>query len=105
MKWLEISVQCDGEAAEAVAELFNRFNSRPGEGASGAVIEVGGFDAFFDFGGKVVEVHVAGVAFVPHAGDTYLSLVHVGFGHAGAVEHGLGSALRLRLGDAGTVFV
>jgi ribosomal protein L11 methyltransferase len=51
MQWTEISVQCDGEAAEAVAELFNRFNSRPGEGAGGAVIEVGGFDGY----GELVE--------------------------------------------------
>ncbi|MFQ5594395.1 MAG: 50S ribosomal protein L11 methyltransferase [Anaerolineae bacterium] len=33
MRWLEISVQADGEAAEAIAEVFNRF----GEG--GAVFE------------------------------------------------------------------
>lgn len=33
MKWLEISVQADGEAAEAVCELFNRY------GQGGAVIE------------------------------------------------------------------
>ena len=56
MQWTEISVQCDGEAAEAVAELFNRFNSRPGEGASGAVIEVGGFDAYGELTEPVVTV-------------------------------------------------
>ncbi|MFQ6057926.1 MAG: 50S ribosomal protein L11 methyltransferase [Anaerolineae bacterium] len=33
MKWLEISVQADGEAAEAVCEVFNRY------GQGGAVIE------------------------------------------------------------------
>jgi ribosomal protein L11 methyltransferase len=33
MKWLEISVQADGEAAEAVCELFNRY------GQGGAVVE------------------------------------------------------------------
>ncbi|MCX7706452.1 MAG: 50S ribosomal protein L11 methyltransferase, partial [Anaerolineae bacterium] len=43
MNWIEISVQADGEAAEAVSELFNRLNSRP-DGQGGAVIEVGGFD-------------------------------------------------------------
>jgi ribosomal protein L11 methyltransferase len=47
---------CDGEAAEAVADLFNRFNSRPGEGASGAVIEVGGFDAYGELAAPVVTV-------------------------------------------------
>jgi ribosomal protein L11 methyltransferase len=40
---IEISVQADGEAAEAVSELFNRLNSRP-DGQGGAVTEVGGFD-------------------------------------------------------------
>jgi hypothetical protein len=27
--WIEISVQADGEAAEAVSELFNRLNAHP----------------------------------------------------------------------------
>ena len=44
MNWIEISVRCDGEGAEAVAELFNRLNSRPGEEDTAAVIEVGGYD-------------------------------------------------------------
>lgn len=56
MEWIEISVLCDGEAAEAVAELFNRFNSRPGEAQSGAVIEVGGFDAYGELAEPVVTV-------------------------------------------------
>ncbi len=56
MQWTEISVLCDGEAAEAVAELFNRFNSRPGEAQSGAVIEVGGFDAYGELSAPVVTV-------------------------------------------------
>ncbi|MCX7668937.1 MAG: hypothetical protein N2439_02545, partial [Anaerolineae bacterium] len=43
MDWIEISVQADGEAAEAVSELFNRLNGRP-DGQGGAVTEVGGFD-------------------------------------------------------------
>ena len=43
MDWIEISVQADGEAAEAVSELFNRLNSRP-DGQGGAVTEVSGFD-------------------------------------------------------------
>jgi ribosomal protein L11 methyltransferase len=41
--WIEISVQADGEAAEAVSELFNRLNARP-DGAGSAVVEVSGFD-------------------------------------------------------------
>ncbi len=47
MDWLEISIRADGEAAEAVSELFNRLNSR-GDGEGGAVIEVGGFDPIGD---------------------------------------------------------
>jgi ribosomal protein L11 methyltransferase len=43
MDWIEISVAADGEAAEAVSELFNRLNARP-DGQGGAVTEVGGFD-------------------------------------------------------------
>ena len=43
MDWIQISVRADGEAAEAVSELFNRLNSRP-DGQGGAVTEVGGFD-------------------------------------------------------------
>ena len=47
MQWVEISVRADGEAAEAVSELFNRLNSRP-DGQGGAVTEVGGFDPVGD---------------------------------------------------------
>lgn len=51
---LEIAVECDPEAAEAVSELFNRFNgggyledSEAGEASGGgAVIEATGFDDF-----------------------------------------------------------
>ncbi len=43
MNWIEISVRADGEAAEAVSELFNRLNSRP-DGQGGAVTEMSGFD-------------------------------------------------------------
>ena len=47
MNWIEISVRADGEAAEAVSELFNRLNSRP-DGQGGAVTEVSGFDPIGD---------------------------------------------------------
>lgn len=51
---LELTVECDPEAAEAVSELFNRFNgggydddNEAGEaGGGGAVIEATGFDDF-----------------------------------------------------------
>jgi ribosomal protein L11 methyltransferase len=46
-EWIEISVQADGEAAEAISELFNRLNARP-DGSGGAVTEVGGFDPVGD---------------------------------------------------------
>lgn len=47
MQWVEISVRADGEAAEAVSELFNRLNGRP-DGQGGAVTEVSGFDPVGD---------------------------------------------------------
>jgi ribosomal protein L11 methyltransferase len=47
MDWIEISVRADGEAAEAVSELFNRLNSRP-DGQGGAVTEVSGFNPIGD---------------------------------------------------------
>jgi ribosomal protein L11 methyltransferase len=47
MDWIEISVRADGEAAEAVSELFNRLNRRP-DGQGGAVTEVSGFDPIGD---------------------------------------------------------
>ena len=59
----------------------------------------------FTFVGEVVEVHVAGVAFVPDAGDADLRLVHVVFGQAGGVEHGLRRALGFGLGDDAAVAV
>jgi ribosomal protein L11 methyltransferase len=55
MKWIEISVRADGEAAEAVSELFNRLNARP-DGAGGAVTEVSGFDPVGDDHHPVVTV-------------------------------------------------
>lgn len=42
MDWLEISVQADGEAAEAVSEVFNRLNGAEG-GRGGGAITIGGF--------------------------------------------------------------
>ncbi len=53
--WIEISVRADGEAAEAVSELFNRLNSRP-DGQGGAVTEVGGFDPVGEAHEPVVNV-------------------------------------------------
>jgi len=47
MDWIEISIQADGEVAEAVSALFNRLNSRP-DGQGGAVTETTGFDPVGD---------------------------------------------------------
>ena len=66
--------------------VLNRMPTRPGR-----------LHALLDLVGEVVEVHVAGVALVPHAGDADLRLVHVLVGQAGAVEHRLRRALRLGL--------
>jgi hypothetical protein len=60
-------------------------------------------DALLHLRGQVEQVHVAGVALVPHAGDADLGLVHILFGEPGAVEHRLRGALRSGLGDANPV--
>ena len=60
---------------------------------------------FLHLVGEIEQVHVAGVALVPDAGDADLRLVHVLLGQAGGVEHRLRRALRFRLGDAGAELV
>jgi len=50
-------------------------------------------------------VHVVGVALVPHRGDTNLRLGHVVLKETHAIEHDLGSDLRLGLHDRGVVLV
>ena len=67
--------------------------------------ETGGLHAFLDVCGQPIEVHVAGVALVPHAADADLRLLQIGVGQADAVEHRLRRALAARLSDAGGVFV
>ena len=71
MNWIEISVQCDGEGAEAVAELFNRFNSRPGEADTAAVIEVGGYDPV----GELIHPVVTVRTYVAANGDDSAAVV------------------------------
>ncbi len=44
MNWLEISVLADGEAAEAISEVFNRYADEK-DGTAGAVVELTGFDS------------------------------------------------------------
>lgn len=60
MKWLEISVQCNGEAVDAVCELFNR-HTKVGNYQGGAVVEVTGFDAR----GELVEPVVVVRTYLP----------------------------------------
>ena len=54
---------------------------------------------------SVVQVHVAGVALPPHAGDADLGLLHILVGKADAVEHGLGADLGAHLGELAAVLV
>ena len=54
---------------------------------------------------QFVEVHVAGIALVPHAGDADLWFLEVGRLEAGAQEHGLRGPLRTGLGDPGAVAI
>lgn len=55
MNWIEISVRCDGEGAEAVGELFNRYNSGP-QGRGGAIVDIGGFDSVGELTEPVITV-------------------------------------------------
>ncbi len=75
------------------------------DGVEAHADHAGGDDPFLHPLGEGVEVHVAGVAFVPDAGDADLRLLHVFVGHAGAIEHGLAGALALGLGDVAAVFI
>jgi ribosomal protein L11 methyltransferase len=68
MNWIEISIRADGEAAEAVSELFNRLNSR-GDGEGGAVVEVAGFDPIGDDHRPFVTVRTYLPAGLPETAD------------------------------------
>jgi ribosomal protein L11 methyltransferase len=68
MNWTEISIRADGEAAEAVSELFNRLNSR-GDGEGGAVVEVTGFDPVGDDHHLCVTVRTYLPADLPETAD------------------------------------
>lgn len=83
MKWIEISVQCDGEAAEAVSELFNRFNKLPGETQGGAVVQVTGYDSVGQLSQPIVTVR------------TYLSAGKAGSQRLLQIEQGLWFLSRL----------
>lgn len=80
------SYRRQGIAAQIEAEIVHRLKA------------IGIEKSFIWVFGEVIEVHVAGVAFVPHAGNADLGLVHVFSCHAGAKKHGLRSALRFGLG-------
>ncbi len=75
------------------------------DGVEAHADHAGSLDAFLDLFGKVEQMHVAGVAFEPHAGDAHLRLLHVLFIQAGGIKHGLRCALRLGFGDDAAVAV
>ena len=64
--------------------------------------QAGGLDPLLDLRGQVVEVHIAGVALPPDAGDADLGLLHVFGRQPGAIQHGLGRALGAGLSDTRT---
>jgi ribosomal protein L11 methyltransferase len=76
LHWLEISVRCDGEGAEAVGELFNRYNSGA-EGRGGAVVDIGGFNAVGELTDPSVTVR------------TYLPATEEGHAICHRIEEGL----------------
>jgi hypothetical protein len=71
------------------------------DGVEAKADEPSSLDAFLDAGRQPVEMHVAGVALVPHAADADLGLLQIGVGQADAVQHRLRRALAARLGDSG----
>ncbi len=83
MDWIEISVQADGEAAEAVSELFNRLNSRP-DGQGGAVTEVSGFDPVGEAHRPVVVVKTYLPADAPGSADRQRE-IEEGLWHLGRI--------------------
>src|SRR5262249_7373412 len=65
----------------------------------------GGLHAFFHFLGKMKQMHVAGVAFEPHAGDSNLRLLKIGVRKAGGIQHCLPCALRFWSCDTRAVLI
>jgi ribosomal protein L11 methyltransferase len=96
MDWIEISIQADGEAAEAVSELFNRLNSRP-DGQGGAVTEIGGFDPVGEEHHPVITVKTYLPADDPQAADLQRE-IEEGLWHLGRI-HPLGEPRVRRLAE------
>ena len=63
--------------------------SRDADGVEAHADQAGGVDALLHLVAEVVQVHVAGVAFVPDGADADLGLVHVVGREAGGEEHRL----------------
>lgn len=80
MNWIEISVRCDGEGAEAVSELFNRYNSGP-DGRGGAIVDIGGFNAV----GELTDPTVTVRTYLPatEEGKTLCRRIEEGLWHLG----------------------
>lgn len=82
MKWWEVSVRVDGEAAEAVAEFLSR-ELEPTSGAGSVVIEVGGYNER----GELVDPTVTVKAYLPadEASQERLRRIEEGIWHLGQI--------------------
>ena len=56
-------------------------------------------DPLLDLGGELIEMHIAGIAFVPDTCDTDLRFGHIGIREPRSVKHRLRSTLAFRLGN------
>jgi len=83
MNWIEISIACDGEGAEAVGELFNRLNSGP-EGRGGAITELTGFDSV----GELTQPAITVRTYVPadDLGRALCRRIEEGLWHLGQIH-------------------
>src|SRR5262249_4081436 len=61
--------------------------------------QTGGANAFPHFFGESKQMHVAGIAFIPNAGNSDLRLIQILVREARRIKHRLRSALRFRSGD------
>ncbi len=83
MAWLEVSVTVDPEVAEAVSEVFQRFNPGAG-GTGGAVIEISGFDPV----GDVHDLRATVRTYLPDTaeGRTRLRRIEEALGHLNLIR-------------------
>ncbi len=80
MNWIEVSVTTDREAAEAVAELFNRY------GQGGAVVETP-VDCFeYELEGRLPETVIVKTYLPAEGGDPALRRLEEGLWHLGRIR-------------------